>query len=142
MLGDKIREIRKSKKISINTLSKTTGISLGYLSDLENNKSKNPSIEKLTKIANVLNCDVKDFFENETDYFDSTIETLENHESNQLLEFKTAEAAMKFILKQPAIMGFGGLNADNLTDEDIIELANDLLKQFEALSYKYKYKNR
>jgi transcriptional regulator with XRE-family HTH domain len=54
MLGDNIRKVRKSKKISINTLSKNTGISLGYLSDLENNKAKNPTIDKLEVIATAL----------------------------------------------------------------------------------------
>ena len=34
---------------------------------------------------------------------------------------------MQFILKQPAIMGFGGLHPEQLTDEDVIELANELL---------------
>lgn len=66
MLGDNIRNIRKNKKISINKLSKITGISLGYLSDLENNKAKNPSIEKLESIAKALNVSVNDFFDKKT----------------------------------------------------------------------------
>lgn len=62
MLGDNIRKIRKDKKISINKLSKATSISLGYLSDLENNKSKNPSFEKLNTIAKALGVPVNVFF--------------------------------------------------------------------------------
>lgn len=54
MLGDNIRNIRKSKKMSINKLSKLSGISLGYLSDLENNNAKNPTMDKLQAIAGVL----------------------------------------------------------------------------------------
>lgn len=54
MLGDNIRTIRKSKKMSINKLSEKTGISLGYLSGLENNKCKNPTMDKLKSIADVL----------------------------------------------------------------------------------------
>lgn len=67
MLGDNIRNIRKDKKISINKLSKITGISLGYLSDLENNKAKNPSIEKLETIAKALDVSVNDFFDKSID---------------------------------------------------------------------------
>lgn len=59
MLGDNIRNIRKSKNISINTLAKISGISLGYLSDLENNKVNNPTLAKLNKIATALDVDVK-----------------------------------------------------------------------------------
>ena len=58
MLGENIRKIRKEKHISINKLSKMTGISLGYLSDLENGKSTNPSLEKLNTIADALECPV------------------------------------------------------------------------------------
>lgn len=65
MLGDNIRKIRKEKKISINNLSKMTGISLGYLSDLENNNAKNPTMEKLETIANALGVSVKSFLNDE-----------------------------------------------------------------------------
>ena len=54
--------------------------------------------------------------------------------------FETPEAAMQFILKQPAIMGYGGFDINKLSDQDIIDFANDLLKQLEMLSYKYKDK--
>lgn len=63
MLGDTIRKIRKSKKVSINKLAQSTSISLGYLSDLENNKAQNPSLEKLNAIADALGVSVNDFFE-------------------------------------------------------------------------------
>jgi len=54
LLGDNIRKIRKSKKISINKLSELSGVSLGYLSDLENNKVTNPTINTLDKLSEVL----------------------------------------------------------------------------------------
>jgi len=54
MLGDNIRIVRTARKMSINKLSKLTGISLGYLSDLENNKAKNPTMDKINKIAEIL----------------------------------------------------------------------------------------
>ena len=50
MLGDNIRRIRKSKKMSINKLSELSGVSLGYLSDIENNKG-NPTMDKIDDIA-------------------------------------------------------------------------------------------
>lgn len=60
MIGDNIRRIRKEKGYSINKLSKETGISLGYLSDLENNKAKNPSMDKLKTIAKFLETTLSD----------------------------------------------------------------------------------
>lgn len=65
MLGDNIRKIRKERKISINNLSKESGVSLGYLSDLENNRVNNPTLEKLRSIADVLKVTVEYLFKDE-----------------------------------------------------------------------------
>lgn len=44
-----------------------TGISRSYLSDLENNKKTNPTIEALLKIANALNVNIKNLFYSKMD---------------------------------------------------------------------------
>lgn len=141
MLGDNIRKLRKEKKISINKLSKITGIALGYLSDLENNKATNPSIDKLTLIAEALDISVDLFFKDDLEEWD-TLTNLEQIKEEVSLyetgEFATAEAAMRFILKQPAVMGFGGFDTNKMSNEEIIEFANELLTQMKVLSNKYK----
>ena len=140
MLGDNIRKIRKDKKISINSLARQTGISLGYLSDLENNKAKNPSVDKLNLIASILDVSVDVFFKDEIEKWDTIINTNQVKEEVGLYEtgeFKTPEAAMQFILKQPAIMGYGGFDTNKMTNEEIIEFANELLNQMKLISYKY-----
>ncbi|MDU4953443.1 helix-turn-helix domain-containing protein [Clostridium sp.] len=144
MLGDNIRKIRKEKKISINNLSKLTGISLGYLSDLENNKATNPSIDKLNLIASKLGVPVDSFFDrnpilNKNINIDTIFAGPGKLAPNlDDYEFKTPEAAMKFILKQPAIMGYGGFDVEKLSDEELIDFANELLNQMKLISYKYK----
>lgn len=65
MLGDNIRRLRKTKRISINNLSKMSGVSLGYLSDIENNKGTNPTKETLEKLALALEVTVDEFFKEE-----------------------------------------------------------------------------
>ena len=57
-----IKNIRESKKISLNKLSEKTGISKSYLHELENNKKFNVTLNKLYKIANALNVNIKDLF--------------------------------------------------------------------------------
>lgn len=64
MVGENIRRVRNDKKISINKLSKLSGVALGFLSDIENGKT-NPSIPTLTKIAKVLDVPVSEFFRGE-----------------------------------------------------------------------------
>lgn len=133
MLGEQIRTIRKSQKISINNLSKLTGISLGYLSDLENNKAKNPSLDKIKLIAKTLNVSVEDLLSTE-----SGINTSQESENIKTIEFSTPIEAMEFLLNQRTIMNFGGFNIDDLSDKDKLEFANDLLQHLKLLSYKYK----
>ncbi|SHJ24973.1 Transcriptional regulator, contains XRE-family HTH domain [Clostridium cavendishii DSM 21758] len=142
MLGDKIRSIRKAKGLSINKLAKLTDISLGYLSDLENNKSKNPSLEKLEKIAAILDVTTDSFFKSDNDLYDSKSNEASIDKKEKALyetnEFKTAEEAMQFILKQPTIMGYGGFDINKMSDEDLVDFANELLNQMKLISYKYK----
>lgn len=58
MIGDNIKTIRDQKKISQYRLSKRTGISQSYISELENGKYKNPTIDIIHKIAKALNVSV------------------------------------------------------------------------------------
>jgi len=62
-----MKEIRLKKNIKIEILSQETGISLGYISDLENNKKFNPTLDVLHKIANYLEVNIKDLFYSEAD---------------------------------------------------------------------------
>lgn len=58
----RIKEVRKKKNISLYKLSKLTGISRGYLSDLENNKKTNPSLATMYKISVALNVNIRKLF--------------------------------------------------------------------------------
>lgn len=58
-----IRRERLRKGLSLNELSKKTGIAISYLSDIEAGKRENLSIKKLCKIAEVLNVDVTELFD-------------------------------------------------------------------------------
>lgn len=60
-LGERIREIRKMKGLSILDLKEKTGLSKSTISDLENGKSS-PTAETLQKIANALEVDIREFF--------------------------------------------------------------------------------
>lgn len=62
MIVFNIRNIRKSKKISLRKLSDMTAISRAYLYDLESNRRFNPTLFILQKIAEVLEVDIKDLF--------------------------------------------------------------------------------
>lgn len=50
-LGDKIRAAREGKNYSLETLARLTGMSKGYIWELENRDNPNPSVEKIKSIA-------------------------------------------------------------------------------------------
>lgn len=143
-LGEKIRSIRNEKGLSILELKELTGLSKSTISELENDKSS-PTAATLEKIAKALNVEVPDFFKSEpitkekTKEFDyNSTQVQEEAGLYEAGEFKTARAAMQFILKQPAVMGFGGFDASKMKDDEIVNFANELLNQLKLLGYKYK----
>jgi len=60
-LGNEIRKRRKEEKLTINELSKKTGFSVGYLSNIERNISS-PTIESLRIIVDTLSTSLVDLF--------------------------------------------------------------------------------
>ena len=70
MLGDNIRKFRKEKGLTLNNLAKMCNMAPSYLSDLENNKSINPSNEKLNKLSEILGVKIEDFYKEEPDEID------------------------------------------------------------------------
>ncbi len=53
-----IRELRKRKGMKQNELAKSLNITSAYLCELEKKKKTNPSIDLITRIANVLEVSV------------------------------------------------------------------------------------
>lgn len=60
-IGKKIRELRKAKRISLAALSETTGLSIGFLSQVERDQS-NPSVKALYDISRALDVNISWFF--------------------------------------------------------------------------------
>lgn len=128
MLGKNMKKIRESKGLGVNELSRRSGVNASYISSLERDEKKNPSLTILEKLADALDVNVNEFMKNDT-YVNS---------DNDPEGFKSPEDAIKFILKQPSVMDFGGFDINKLKDEEILEFANDLLNQLKLLGLKYK----
>jgi len=62
LLGERIKELRKAKKLSQDKLSEQIGIDPKHLSRIEVGNSY-PSLNTLEKIAIALNVEIKEFFE-------------------------------------------------------------------------------
>lgn len=82
MIVFRIKEIREEKGITAYSLSKKANISRSFLSELENNKRTNVSLQILLKIANVLDVNIKDLF-----YTTFDIENLKEEMYGRIDEF-------------------------------------------------------
>lgn len=74
MMGDNIRSKRETVGMTLSELAKRCNLSVGYLSDIENNKKKNPSYETLDIISKVLNTTISDLVEEVVLYDSDDIE--------------------------------------------------------------------
>lgn len=56
-----IKDIRKEKGITLEQLSKATGVSTSHINDIENNK-KEPSLSIAVLLAKTLKVDIKELY--------------------------------------------------------------------------------
>ncbi|NFG95988.1 helix-turn-helix transcriptional regulator [Clostridium sporogenes] len=135
MLGDSIKELREKNKLTLKELADKSGVGQSTINDIEKGKAQNPKAETLSKLANVFNISVDELLFKKWDEKSSQLK--EETELFETGEFTSPQAAMQFILKQPAIMGFGGFDASKMSDDEIIEFANELLNIIKMLGPKY-----
>ncbi|WP_261780990.1 helix-turn-helix domain-containing protein [Clostridium botulinum] len=135
ILGDSIKELREKNKLTLKELADKSGVGQSTINDIEKGKAQNPKAETLSKLANVFNISVDELLFKKWD--EKSNQLKEENELFETGEFTSPQAAMQFILKQPAIMGFGGFDANKMTDEEIIEFANELLNLLKMLGPKY-----
>jgi transcriptional regulator with XRE-family HTH domain len=62
ILGERIRQARAKRSITLETLARRTGLTTGYLSKIERNLN-NPPIATISRIATALGVKITDFFE-------------------------------------------------------------------------------
>lgn len=129
ILGKRIKKLREEAGLSQIELSKVLNISNTTLSQYETGQ-RIPSDDIKIKIA--------EFFNTTVDYLLGRTDQRDPDKPELPIEFDTPEEAMKFILEQNIIMGFGGFDVNKMSDEEIIEFANELLRQLKLISYKYK----
>lgn len=134
-LGEILKSLRKEKGVSMEEMIqelKKYGVSpsKSMISRWENDNAE-PSMEYARILSRYFNVTL--------DYLlGLEIKKVPTNSENNSKNFLTVKDAMEFILKQPAIAAYGGYEPDKMTDEEILEFANELLNQLKLLGYKYK----
>lgn len=142
MLGDKIKQLRENKKLTQQELANNLNIGQSTIGMIEGNKR--PAGRKtLVKLA--------DFFNVTVDYLLSESEDLILNSANESTinnnfpiipeEFINPEDARAYVMKHQ-IFAYGGFYPERMSDEDILNFANEMIEQAKLIKYKYESKNR
>jgi len=70
LIGEKIKQLRKEKKMSISELAEKAGVAKSYLSSIERNLQTNPSIQFIEKISAELNVSVNELIREDSEKID------------------------------------------------------------------------
>jgi transcriptional regulator with XRE-family HTH domain len=60
IFGQLLRHTREERGLTLREFAKSLGVSPSYISDVELGHRKTPSMEKLKRIADILNCDLEE----------------------------------------------------------------------------------
>ncbi|WP_278839970.1 helix-turn-helix domain-containing protein [Holdemania filiformis] len=127
---ERLKKILEERGLTAYKVSKDTGIAQTSFSDWKKGKSK-PSVEKIKILSDYLGVSLEYLLGgNEETGLDNNLKPISG--------FNSAEDAVKFILEQPMVAQFGGYDLEKMTDEEIIEFANDVAGMIELLGKKYK----
>ncbi|WP_342432788.1 helix-turn-helix domain-containing protein [Neobacillus sp. FSL H8-0543] len=88
MIGERIKKLRGQKGYSITELADLANVSKSYLSYIERNLNKNPSIHFLIKIANSLDVPIENLLLgiDEANYLKNTEEEILDKEWKKIIE--------------------------------------------------------
>lgn len=142
--GDRIKKLIKKNGLSQKEFVEKFNEKYGYsdseatISQYVNNK-RTPEIDKMVKIANFFNVTL-DYIMCRTDIdSDMSIYNKSRQDENKTsLSFSTPQEALSFILKQDMVADFGGYDLDNMSDDEIMEMADDIADMLKIISRKHK----
>lgn len=127
-IGERIKNLRKEKKISVDFLATELGVSKTTIYRYEDSTIEKIPVNIFDKLCVLLGVTPAELMGN----------TISNDRPELPTEFRNAQDAMEFILKTPTLAAFGGYDPNNMSEETIVNFANEILQQLKLVSYKYK----
>ena len=128
-IGERIKEIRKQKKISVEYLVNELGVSKTTVYRYEDSSIEKIPLQVFDKLCELLDVSAAELMGNVPKK--TEVPELPNH-------FDNAQDAIEFIIKTPTLAAYGGYDPETMSDETIVEFANEILQQLKLVSYKYK----
>ena len=127
-LGERIKEIRKKRGLSVEEVAEKLDVSISTLYRYENSSISKIPVSVMDKLCTILATTPSELMGNEV-----------SPDADELPQsFANAEQAMAFMLKMPIFAAYGGYDIKSMDDKTLIEFANEILSQLKLVSYKYK----
>lgn len=127
-IGERIKAIRQEKKISINYIASELGVSKTTIYRYEDSTIEKIPLQYFDKLCEILGVSAAELMGN----------VPESNSSELPSAFNNAQDAMEFILKTPTLAAYGGYDPASMSDDTLVEFANEILQQLKLVSYKYK----
>lgn len=124
----RLKKLREQKKLNQTELANLLEVSNGSISKWERG-DRQPDYETLEKIADIFNVTI--------DYLLGRSDVKYKSDDSQM-SFSTPQEALSFILKQDMIADFGGYDLENMSDDEIMEMADDIADMLKIISRKHK----
>lgn len=128
-IGERIKSIRKEKNISVEYLANELDISKTTIYRYEDSSIEKIPLQVFDKLCELLGVTAAELMGNAS---------ITTKQPELPTAFNNAQDAMEFIIKTPTLAAFGGYDPSTMSDETIVEFANEILQQLKLVSYKYK----
>ena len=136
-LGEYLLNERKKRNMSLREFADLIGISHTYLKKLETGINPNtgkpvsPTLEMLSDISKSLHVSLEYLLE-----MSGYLKV--NNLADEYQSFTTPQEALNFILKQEMIADYGGYDLDTMSDDEIMEMAEDVGDMLKIVSRKHR----
>ena len=118
-IGERIKDIRKSKKISVDYIAKELGVSKTTIYRYEDSTIEKIPVNIFDQLCDILGVTAAELMGNQN---------IKSEKMELPAEFSNAQDAMEFIIKTPTLAAFGGYDPATMSDETIVNFANEILQ--------------
>ena len=122
IFGLNLKYLRKVNNMNQTDLANRMGVSQNTVSNWESGNREPDSIEQFLQLCEI---------------FGVTLDELVKSNLSHNI-FTTVDEAMLFIIQNPTVAAFGGYDLDKMSDEDKINLANQIADSIKFFGSKFK----
>lgn len=126
LFGNNLKYLRNKFNLNQSDLANDLGISQNTISQWEKGVREPDNIEMFLKLAKRLEVTLDELVNS-------------NLEENKIT-FTNPSDAVEFILRQPMVANFGGYDLDLMSDDEILDMAQDLSEMLQIMAKKHKRK--